>query len=317
MRFSFSRPGFESRRRKVFLSRIVHAQILYATRCSDALLTSDTLILQTGHSSSFGIAMQSAKRKLLSCIRATWYVRSQPFSANTASPVVEVREYQIQCESINKWLIATEEFSDVRKSLVPLRLFCSSDTGTSLNLMSHFYYYEGGMQQREEGRTPQARNVQWQEYLRIQRLCVLEQRSSIFVEAPLVRENNLSGFQLEVLDSSSSHSVIYEIRRYQLKLGYDTVPRFLQLYGQGLPSKLSAEGTDPTTSLCSLLYSEVGDLNHVIEVWRHGDGAAAMNRSRVAARSAVPWREAIAAIAELAVNFNSSIHRPLKSSNWQ
>ena len=137
------------------------------------------------------------------------------------------------------------------------------------------------------------------------------------MEAPLVREYNLGGFQLETLESPTSESVIYEMRKYQLKLGYDTVPKFLQLYSQGLPSKLSAEGTDPTTSLCSLLYSEVGDLNKVIEVWRHGNGAPAMNRSRVAARSAAQWREAIGAIAELAMHFNSSIHRPLKFSCWK
>ena len=250
-------------------------------------------------------------------ILASRLARSQHFSVASCSPIVELRAYQMQCGSTSEYLTATERAAGLRKSLVPLRLFCASETGTALNVFSHFYYYGGGIQEREEKRALQAKNVEWQEYLKVSRPCILEQRSEIYVEAPLVREHNLSGFQLETFESSSSDSVIYEMRKYQLKLGYDTVPKFLQLYRQGLPSKLSAEGTDPTTSLCSVLYSEVGDLNKVIEVWRHGNGSMAMNRSRVAARSAVQWREAISAIAELAVHFNSSIHRPLKFSNWK
>jgi hypothetical protein len=50
-----------------------------------------------------------------------------------------------------------------------------------------------------------------------------------------------------------------------LKLGYDTVPKFLSLYKAGLPSKLKAHGTDQTTSLVTFLYSEVGQLNEVIK----------------------------------------------------
>jgi hypothetical protein len=97
-------------------------------------------------------------------------------------------------------------------------------------------------------------------------------------------------------------------------LGYDTVPKFLELYGSGLPSKLNADGTDPTTTLVTLLYSEVGRLNEVIEVWRHGNGVAAMEQSRVAARNATAWRSAIASIADLAIEFSATIHRPLPFS---
>ena len=88
------------------------------------------------------------------------------------------------------------------------------------------------------------------------------------------------------------------------------MPKFLELYGGGLPSKLGAEGTDPSTSLVSVMYCEVGALNHVIELWRHGAGAVAMEQSRAAARSAVEWRQAIAQIAELANTFSTSVLRP-------
>eukprot|EP00536_Pseudo-nitzschia_multiseries_P009656 jgi/Psemu1/23852/gm1.23852_g len=48
-------------------------------------------------------------------------------------------------------------------------------------------------------------------------------------------------------DDDDNNDCIFELRRYHLKLGYDTVPKFLDLYGAGLPSKLRAPGTDPRT----------------------------------------------------------------------
>ncbi|KAL3914643.1 MAG: hypothetical protein SGILL_006021, partial [Bacillariaceae sp.] len=59
---------------------------------------------------------------------------------------------------------------------------------------------------------------------------------------------NKSSVDLSNSFSTNDHTIL-EIRRYYLKLGYDTVPNFLSLYGDGLPSKLSAQGTDPETSL--------------------------------------------------------------------
>lgn len=160
-------------------------------------------------------------------------------------------------------------------------------------------------------------------YLKSVKPCMISQKSSIFVEAPLVKEfkevPGLEGGNAESMLEAASASgsgeddPIYEIRRYHLKLGYDTVPQFLTLYAKGLPSKLHAPGTDPTTTLITLLYSEVGQLNEVIEVWRHGS-MDAMERSRVAARGAQEWRSSIAAIADLANVFTNTIHKPLSFS---
>lgn len=151
--------------------------------------------------------------------------------------------------------------------------------------------------------------------------CCIRQKSSIFVEAPLVQEMGLAGLGgggKEETKTTNGTNTIFEVRRYQLQLGYDTVPRFLSLYQEGLPSKLNeATGKDPTTSLITLLYSEVGPLNHVIEVWKHGNGTAAMERSRVAARQAQEWRHAIAEIAGIAQQFNTAIYRPYEFSNMQ
>ena len=147
------------------------------------------------------------------------------------------------------------------------------------------------------------------------------QRSTLFVEAPFVESFGLCGMLKAPCPSNfqqgGNDGSIYELRRYQLKLGYDTVPKFLELYSTGLPSKLSAPGTDPSTSLLTLLYTEVGSLNEVIELWRHGGGSNAMDISRQAARAAPEWRQAIAQIAELAVTFTSTIHRPVDFSPWK
>ncbi len=171
------------------------------------------------------------------------------------------------------------------------------------------------------------KNEEWVEYLKFARPCMKSQKSTIFVEAPLVKEvegvcglgpglaeAHLENLNLDNDTSSTSSNSIYEIRRYQLKLGYDTVPTFLSLYSAGLPSKLAAHGNDPSTTLITVLYSEVGQLNEVIEIWRHGSGTAAMERSRVASRGAAEWRSAIGDIADLATVFTSSIHKPTSFS---
>ena len=169
-------------------------------------------------------------------------------------------------------------------------------------------------------------NPDWQAYLQSVQPFLVDQKSTIFVEAPLVSESEgvcglkqpgnieeqLYYDQHSDDDTSSSDSIL-ELRRYQLKLGYDTVPKFLELYGAGLPSKLKAPGTDPSTSLVTLLYSEVGQLNEVMEVWRHGS-TSAMEQSRVAARGATEWKKSIAEIASLATVFTSTIHTPLSFS---
>ncbi len=67
----------------------------------------------------------------------------------------------------------------------------------------------------------------------------------------------------------------------------------------------------------SVLLSEVGDANEVIEVWRHGDGTRAMHTTRAASRAAPAWKAAVDAIANLSVTFNTAVHRPAAFSTWK
>jgi len=194
---------------------------------------------------------------------------------------------------------------------------------------THAYYFEGGLAERESywndntggGSTGSCdgNGDKWGPFIEtMTRPFVESQKSMLFVEAALVRDANLPGLEMATHDAydtgGGSNDCILEIRRYNLKLGYDTVPKFLDLYTKGLPSKLYAKGTDPTTTLVTLLYSEVGRLNEVIEVWRHGNGVAAMEQSRAAARQAHEWKIAIKEIADLAIEFSATIHKPLSFS---
>jgi hypothetical protein len=233
--------------------------------------------------------------------------------AKSSIPIVELREYSLFPEYSSSFWEATERASDLRKEIYPLRLFSQPDSGGELNVATHAYYYAGGLTERDQVRRAVAHNEEWKVYTSGTGKCIQSMKSTIFAEAPLVKEANLPGLAAP-LEAQPGENPILEFRRYYLKLGYDTVPQFLQLYGSGLPSKLNAEGNDPTTALVTVLYNEVGRLNEVIEIWRHGNGVAAMEQSRVAARKATEWRSAIANIADLAVEFRATIHKPASFS---
>lgn len=237
----------------------------------------------------------------------------------SGSPIVELREYRLKSERTADYVARAEEHANLIREVFPLRLFCMPETGGLLNVATHFYAYSNGHAERDAAvavRKSDPRLGMYSE--KHSRPAIEEARSLLFVEAPLVAKFELHGMQNELCPSGeASAQSIYELRRYQLKLGYDTVPRFLEYYGKGLPSKLGAAGTDPSTSLVTLIYSDVGSLNEVIELWRHGGGTAAMDRSRQAARSATEWRQAIADIAGLAMTFTTTIHKPLPFSPWR
>ena len=222
-----------------------------------------------------------------------------------------------------------------------LRFVSRPVLGGDLNTVTHAMFFEGGLkqwqQQQQQQEEDDATNSildmssnlvhQWQNDEIMS--CIQRQHSTVYVEAPFIR-NGVSGVEqnppglkdlaklqalkgtIRATASVRSSSTIFEVRKYNLKLGYDTVPNFLKLYEEGLPSKLNAPGTDESTSLVTLLYSEVGRLNEVIEIWRHGNGLEGMERSRVAARSAGQWRSAIKEIADLAIEFRSTVHQPLE-----
>ena len=258
-----------------------------------------------------------------SLTRAAW---GRNYSASTArlqNGIVELREYTLKSDKAAEYLNATQVAADVRHEHVPTRLCSVPETGGQLQVFTHWYCYEDHAA-RDRARRGMPKDQRWVDYLKAIRPCVDTQVSTIFVEASLVQDFGLHGLKNAACPSSTTNEIcdesltIYELRRYQLKLGYDTVPKFLDHYAKGLPSKLEAAGTHPSTSLCSVLYSDIGSLNEVIELWRHGGGSNGMVQSREAARSASEWKSAIASIADLAISFRSTVHKPVGSglSKW-
>jgi hypothetical protein len=254
--------------------------------------------------------------------RALCHLKRRTFSTSSVTPIVELREYKLYPGKAAEYMKHTFDYASVRHEHVPTRLFSLPETGGQLHVATHFYHYSEGYEQRDDIRSKMVKDERWVEYLGLIRPLIGEQYSTIFTEAPLVQFFGLHGMKNGSSpggEQDDHSSASYEIRRYQLKLGYDTVPMFLKHYSQGLPSKLNAPGTDPTTSLVSLLYNDTGPLNEVIEIWRHGGGTKAMGISREAARGAEEWRTAISHIAQLAESFRSTIHKPCTTnglSKW-
>ena len=247
------------------------------------------------------------------------------YSGNSTSPIVELRQYQLHPAATATYTKNTVQSSDLRKTL-PLAFFGFPETGSiALNTAVHLYHYPEGTKQRKDERAALAKKDEWKQYLGGVKECMMEQKSEIFVEAGLVQEfEQVTGLEHWVKNDCSKNSAgesIVELRKYQLKLGYDTVPNFLKLYTQALPSKLNAAGTHPTTQLVTILVSDVGSLNTVYEVWKHGGesscGMEAMEQSRQASRGAKEWRSGIAEIAKLATSFDTSILKPTSFSPLQ
>ncbi|GAB5361166.1 hypothetical protein AAMO2058_000690500 [Amorphochlora amoebiformis] len=235
---------------------------------------------------------------------------------STTKPVprmFEMRKYSLKPDLAGKYWTELNNAADVRRRLLPLLLFANPETGGRLHVATHLYGYQDHME-RDRKRAAALQDPDWQAFLSKTKQCINHMESSIYVEAKATLEAcglpGAAGFDGA---AKAEKPGIYEFRRYELALGYTTVPRFLEYYGEGLPSKLDA---DPEAELVTLLYSDVGMLNEVYEIWRHADSNS-MTRSRIAAREAKQWRLSIGKIAELARSFNTTILKPVEASNWK
>jgi hypothetical protein len=259
------------------------------------------------------------------CLVAAMSTSTTSNHPTSSSPIVEVRQYQLHPAATATYTNNTIHSSDLRKTL-PLAFFGFPETGSiPLNTAVHLYHYPEGTRQRTIKRAALAKKDEWKQYLGGVKECMMQQKSEIFVEAGLVHDfEQVTGLEYWVKNDGSKNNnmeSIIELRKYQLKLGYDTVPNFLKLYAQALPSKLNAAGTHPTTQLVTILVSDVGSLNTVYEVWKHGGknscGMEAMEQSRIASRGAKEWRAGISDIAKLATTFDTSILKPASFSPLQ
>ena len=238
-----------------------------------------------------------------------------------ARPIIEMREYDLNPMYAHSYLHHTAAKADLRKQLSPLRLFAIPETGGKLNVATHLYHWRGGYRERNARKADMASSEEWREYIKKIQPALTSQRSSLWMEAPFVYNmpgvvglNMGRGESMLRMGGKYSDDAIYEVCRYKLKLGYDVIPIFLELYASGLPSKLEAEGSDPTSNLITLMYSTVGTLNEVCEIWRHGGGFDSMERSGAAAQNAKEWRESGSQISALTVEVTRTVLRPIAFS---
>ena len=233
-------------------------------------------------------------------------------------PTIELREYKLQPAKVDEYLKQTAASADLRKSMLPLKLFTMPDTGGLLNCATHLYCYHDNTE-RDKKRKKCGQNEEWKEYLGNVRPFMEEQKSTLYFEADLCHdttgESLMTSLAAHENDLKPGKDPIIEYRRYQLTLGYDAVPKFLEIYERGVRCKL--ENIHHSTELLSVIYSDVGKINEVIEIWRHGDGIGAMNESRIKARAAFDWTTAVTSLVPLATSFTNTIHKPTNFSPFQ
>ena len=104
---------------------------------------------------------------------------------------------------------------------------------------------------------------------------------------------------------------VFEVRTYQLELGYNPIPKLVAHMAEGLPSKLASD-PNRVGRLVGMFYSDVGGLNRFVEVWRYPSFQDHI-RVREAARTAEKWRETIGAIAPMVQMFDTKLCVPTEN----
>lgn len=95
-------------------------------------------------------------------------------------------------------------------------------------------------------------------------------------------------------------------RSLPLPLPQDTVPKALAAFEAALPAKIeAARSAGVENEVEMLMYSDVGRLNELVEVWRFERASDTM-RAREASRAVPVWRECIQTLTGLTESFDSS-----------
>jgi hypothetical protein len=231
--------------------------------------------------------------------------------------LIELREQKIIPSLVHNWIAAADEISHLNWQPLQLRVSTISDCGGLTNLAIQTHCYTGGHEERNFVRATIAEVPEWKKVMALTYPFVSEEKSSLWVEAPLVKSFGLRSLSEGHGPTVGTSAVIYEARCYQLK-GCEAVDLFLDRFSKGLPSMLLAVNQEvPSSSLHTVMCAEVGHHGTIIELWRHGFGSAAMERCRKAAHGATDWRSAVSDFSELVASFKSTTHKPLKSSPWK
>jgi hypothetical protein len=184
-----------------------------------------------------------------------------------------------------------------------------------LNKVTQFFVYEN-IAERTRLRQKLSNDSEWQEYIGKLQPFVMHQDSTLFLELTAIRDAAgllpFSAFMPKTA-AQKSPSACYEMRTYQLILGYNPVPLLSNAFASGIPAKIKSADYG---QLVGCAASEIGDLNKVIELWRFDDADACL-RHRAASRGVSEWKVCIGSIAPTVQSFNTSLLKPLEGSRWQ
>ena len=171
------------------------------------------------------------------------------------------------------------------------------------------------MADRARIRQTLAQSAPWQQYIDASRPFVAHQESSMFLEASdcMAAAGAAPANQFASPLPPPAEPATYELRTYQLSLGYSSVPLLQKAFVEGLPAKVKA---DKTGRLALMAYSDVGALNTFVELWRYPSAAACIE-ARQASRLEPDWRACVGRIAPMVLSFRTEFLTPEPFSPWQ
>jgi|Transcript_2706 hypothetical protein len=232
--------------------------------------------------------------------------------------IYEFRTYDIQPGALGDYLALCDASRATRQRLNPGFLgFFQTETGGDVNRVTHVYRYEN-YDERDRVRGVMARDAEWVNFLRESKSALRSQTSEIFLEA--AKATTAAGLGVNDMVRRAAQDGarapgVFELRRYQLELGYNPIPKLIDHLASGLPSKIQSD-KDKKGELCGMFYSDVGKLNQFVELWRY-DSYQDHIRVREAARGASAWRAAIGEIAPMVQMFDTQLLKPVGLSPIQ
>jgi hypothetical protein len=260
-------------------------------------------------------------RALRQCARGAAAARGRALATDSAGAaahahagLVEVREYELHPAGQAAFMALAAETAVLRARLLPLLGFFTCDTGGALNRAVHLYYYED-LGARDAVRRAAAADPTWRAYVAASRAHVAAQRSELFAAAAPALAAAGAAPVARFLDACAAAAAaaeppapggappVFELRRYQLGLGYGAAPEATAALAAALPAKIAADGAG---QLLYMAHTEFGPLNALLELWRY-PSAAACAAGRVASRGVPVWRAAVAQVAPLAQRFDSAL----------
>jgi hypothetical protein len=255
------------------------------------------------------LARVAPRASHLSSTRASFASATVP----STQGIYEFRTYDVAPSLMSDYLKMCDDTAAVRKELNPGFLaFLVTDIGGDVNTITHVYRFEN-YDARDAIRAKMGADPRWSAFVTASKRLVTSQRSEIFLEASAATKAaglNANDWLRRAMEPNGTSRApgVFELRRYQLELGYNPIPKLVELMAQGLPSKMASD-TEKKSDLVWMGYSDVGKLNQFVELWRY-DTFQDHIRVREAARSAKEWRACVNQIAPMVQMFDTQLMKP-------